>query len=106
MTPIDATPEHGTDSRVSSTDHHPDIHFTVDGEPCTAHVREMTPNRIIREFGGKDPATTYLVEIHGHERTNFEGRGDVPIELRDGEKFQCVSKGPTPVSDHADADRN
>jgi|HubBroStandDraft_1064217.scaffolds.fasta_scaffold85073_2 hypothetical protein len=88
--------------------HHPDedrhrgegeIHFRVDGEPYTTNAEELTPNQIIKEFAGKDPATHYLVQIRGHEKTSYQGVGDVPIKLHDGERFQVISTGPTPVSD-------
>src|SRR5262245_5931705 len=58
--------------------HHHVIHFSVDGEEFETQQREWTPNTIIKEFGGRDPATNYLVEIEGHHN---------------------ISIGPTPVSD-------
>ena len=79
-------------------DHLHEIHFTVDGEPCETHERELTPNQIIRQFAGKDPATHYLVQIEGHRRISFQGKGDEPIKMHDGMKFQVISTGPTPVS--------
>jgi len=82
--------------------HHPAhglIHFKVDGEPFTTEAKELTPNDIIKDFAGKDPATNYLVQIRGHEKTSYEGLGNIPIEMHDGMKFQVISSGPTPVSD-------
>jgi hypothetical protein len=78
---------------------HGQIHFHVDGEPYTTHAEELTPNQIIHEFAGKDPATHYLVQIRGHEKTSYEGVGEIPTKLHDGERFQVISTGPTPVSD-------
>jgi len=75
-----------------------EIHFFVDGEPYETDRREWTPNEIIRKFGEKDPATHYLVRIEGHHRHSYEGKGNVPIEIHEGERFQIVSTGPTPVS--------
>jgi hypothetical protein len=75
-----------------------EIHFFVDGEPYETDRPEWTPNEIIRKFGEKDPATHYLVRIEGHHRHSYEGKGDTPIEIHEGERFQIVSKGPTPVS--------
>jgi hypothetical protein len=75
------------------------IHFTVDGEPYKTHLDHLTPNEIIRKFAQKDPASHYLVQIHGHERISYEGRGDIPIKLHNGMRFQVISTGPTPVSD-------
>lgn len=78
--------------------HHHEIHFFVDGEPYETDQREWTPNEIIKTFGDKDPATHYLVRIEGHHRHSYEGKGNEPIKIHDGEKFQIVSTGPTPVS--------
>src|SRR5690349_3993697 len=79
--------------------HHDQIHFFVDGEPHKTHQEKWTPNEIIRKFAEKDPSTHYLVWIHGHEKESYEGRGDVPIKLHNGMRFQVISTGPTPVSD-------
>ncbi len=79
--------------------HHREIHFTVDGEPCETDRRELTPNQIITEFGHKDPKTHYLVQIEGHHRRiSYEGKGDEPIDMHDGMRFQIISTEPTPVS--------
>jgi hypothetical protein len=75
-----------------------EIHFFVDGEPHETARREWTPTEIIKKFGEKDPATHYLVRIEGHQRHSYEGKGNVPIEIHEGERFQIVSTGPTPVS--------
>ena len=77
---------------------HHEIHFFVDGEPHETNQRQWTPNEIIKEFGEKDPATNYLVRIGGPHPISYQGKGDEPIEIHDGEKFQIVSTGPTPVS--------
>jgi hypothetical protein len=79
-------------------DHHHEIHFFVDGEPHESDQREWTPNGIIRKFGEKDPATHYLVRIEGRHRHSYESNGGEPIEIHQGERFQIVSTGPTPVS--------
>ena len=78
--------------------HHHEIHFFLDGEPHETDSRELTPNEIIKDFGKKDPATHYLVHIEGHHRISYEGKGNEPIKLHNGERFQIVSTGPTPVS--------
>lgn len=79
---------------------HPEIHFTVDGDPVESEKQVMTPNEIIRQFGeGRDPATNYLVRIEGKNTEIYKNKGDVPIELHDGMRFQIISTGPTPVSD-------
>ena len=71
----------------------------MDGESFETTKRELTPNEIIKDFAHKDPATHYLVQIEGHHRESFQGKGDVPIKMHDGMKFQVISTGPTPVSD-------
>jgi hypothetical protein len=76
-----------------------EIRFTVDGEPYKTERREMAPDEIIREFGGKDPATNYLVQIEGNHKVSYQGKGSVPIKLHNNMKFQIISTGPTPVSE-------
>ena len=71
-----------------------EIHFKVDGEFFETTKRELTPNEIIKDFAHKDPATHYLVQIEGHHRESFQGKGDVPIKMHDGMKFQVISTGP------------
>jgi hypothetical protein len=75
------------------------IHFWLDGEPFETRRHELTPNKIIREFGNLDSATHYLVEIEGRHRESFQGKGDDLIKIYEGERFQTISIGPTPVSD-------
>jgi hypothetical protein len=84
----------------AAEDHCREIHFFLDGEPEKTTDHELTPNQIIEKFGHKSSATHYLVEIeHGGKKESFQGKGDLPIKLRDGMRFQMVSLGPTPVSD-------
>jgi len=68
-----------------ATGHHHEIHFFLDGEPQETDKH-------------KDPATHYLVRIEAHRRISYQGKGEEPIKLHDGERFQIVSTGPTPVS--------
>jgi hypothetical protein len=78
---------------------HEPVHFTVDGEPCVSKKHVLTPDHIIREFGGKDPKTNYLVQITGGEKISYKDKGHEPIKLCDGMSFQIICTGPTPVSD-------
>src|SRR5262245_25867767 len=87
-------PGHGGGGGQGHGDGH-EIHFFVDGELEETRVREWTPNQIIKEFGKKDPATNYLVKIHGN--VSYQGRGDETIKIHNNEKFQIVSTGPTTV---------
>lgn len=95
------TTEHHHHSEGHNPGHGP-IHFKVDGEPFTTEAKKLTPNDIIKDFAGMDPATHYLVQIRGHEKTSYEGLGNIPIEMHEGMKFQVISTGPTPVSDGTD----
>ncbi len=88
--------EHAGEDRGRPHSH--EIQFSVDGEPYETRERELTPNEIIRRFAQKDPATHYLVQIEGHRRISYEGKGDEPIRMHDGMRFQVISTGPTPVS--------
>jgi hypothetical protein len=98
--------ENGSNLGTDREEHRHPIHFKVDGEPYTTEAKELTPNEIIREFAGLDVTSHYLVEIQGHKKESFEGRGDVPIMLTEGEKFQVIRIGPTPVSDSSDEHRS
>jgi hypothetical protein len=85
-------------TQSKADNHHPPIHIWVDGEEYTTDQRELTANQIITNFGKKDPATNYLVEIQGNHKVSFQGKGDELIKLHNNESFQIVSTGPTPVS--------
>ena len=73
--------------------------ISVDGEPFEAPRRIMTPNQIIVEAAQKDPSTHHLARITKKGTVSYQGKGDEPIRLRRGMKFQVISTGPTPVSD-------
>lgn len=75
-----------------------EIHFSVDGERHETLERELTPNQIITQFADRDSAANYLVRIEGHDRISYEGKGDEPIRMENGMRFQVISTGPTPVS--------
>ncbi len=79
-------------------EHRPPIHFFVDGEEYKTRESELTANQIISQFGQKDPATNYLVEIQGNHKVSFQGKGDEAIKMHNNLSFQIVSTGPTPVS--------
>ena len=83
---------------IREAERHHEIHFSVDGEEFETTKKELTPNQIIEDFGQKDPATHYLVEIKGTHKISFKGKGDEEIKLHDCMAFQIVSTGPTPVS--------
>lgn len=70
----------------------------VDGEKYEPSARVMTPNDIIVNATGLDPAAHYLVKIKGNDKTSYRDNGNEPIELGKAEKFQVLSTGPTTVS--------
>lgn len=74
------------------------IHFKVDGEPCETEKHELTPDEIIRVFGGREPATNYLVQIIAGQKDSYQGKGGIPIKMHDGMRFQILSIGPMTVS--------
>ncbi|MGC9995894.1 MAG: hypothetical protein ABSE79_11270 [Terriglobia bacterium] len=78
--------------------HRHEIHFDVDGEPCETTKHELTPNQIIEEFGKKNPADHYLVQIVAGHTESYQGKGDLPIKMHNCMNFQIVSTGPKPVS--------
>jgi hypothetical protein len=84
---------------IKETERHKLIHFFVDGEPCETEHRELTPNHIIRNFGGRDPNTNYLVQIVHGQKESYQGKGETPIKMHDGMRFQILNTGPMTVSD-------
>jgi hypothetical protein len=76
-----------------------DIRFFVDGEPVAADHRRWTPNEIIAAFTPLPPGTAYLVQITKHGEVSFRDKGDTKITVRNRDRYQTVSIGPTPVSD-------
>ena len=78
--------------------HGHEIHFEVDGEPFETKKHELTPNEIISEFGKKNPADHYLVQILPGKTISYKDQGNEPIKMHDCMNFQIVSTGPKPVS--------
>lgn len=73
------------------------ITFTVDGEPITTIKERLTADQILT-LAGIDPATNYLVRVHGREQESYQGRGGEEIHVHEHEVFVSVSTGPTPTS--------
>jgi len=78
--------------------HHHEIHFELDGEPFETKKHELTPNQIISEFGKKNPADHYLVQILPDKTISYKDKGNESIKMHDCMNFQIVSTGPKPVS--------
>jgi hypothetical protein len=84
---------------IKEAEENREIHFTVDGEPHKTDERELTPDEIIRKYGERDPAKNYLVQIVGGQKESYQGKGEIPIKMRDGMRFQIICVGPMTVSD-------
>lgn len=76
------------------------ITYALDDEPQTTTESELTARQIL-EHGGVDPASHYLVQIHGaqdKEKKSYKDTPDEIIHLHPNLKFISVSTGPTTVS--------
>jgi hypothetical protein len=73
------------------------ITFTVDEAEIVTEDKELTPDEIL-VLAGLDPATRYLVRVKARKQESFEGKGEIPIKVHEGEDFISVAVGPTPVS--------
>lgn len=91
--------QRGNDHEKQDGHHAHTLQIFVDGEPHKSQDASMKPDDIISTFGGKDPTTSYLVKIRGREQESYQGKGQDPIQLHNGDKFQIISTGPTTVSD-------
>lgn len=87
-----------TENRSKNQNPPHQIDFTVDGEPYETTDKEMTPDAILK-LVGRDPTSSYLVQIQGDHQVSYQGKGSEPIKLHKNIKFQVISTGPTPVSD-------
>lgn len=71
--------------------------FTVDDESFSTHEHTLTPIQIL-EIAGLDPATHYLVQIHGNHQVSYKDKPNEPIHMHQHAKFVSVFTGETPVS--------
>lgn len=70
----------------------------VDGEKLVPSSHTMTPNQLIAEATPDlDPNTHYLLRTN-RGKESYKDKGDIPVTLEKGDRFQVVSVGPTPVS--------
>ena len=77
-----------------------ETYFYLDGEREVTDQRQLTPNEIIVQYGHKDAATHYLIQIEdGREVNNYKDKGNMIICMKDDTHYQMISTGPTPVSD-------
>jgi hypothetical protein len=83
--------------RVADHPDRPLFEFTVDGESLTTSEHKLTADQILA-LAGIDPATHYLVEIHGHEQVPYKDRGGSDIAIHEHARFISNASGPTPLS--------
>jgi hypothetical protein len=74
-----------------------EVTIELDSEPLTLPKADLTPNEILSE-AGLDPATHYLVLVHGRQQDSFQGKGDELIHVHNKETFISLSTGPTTTS--------
>lgn len=81
-------------------DHQKVIHYLVNDEPQETTQAQLTPDQILSDAKPTpiNPAENYLVQIKGHDKISYQGKGTEPIDMHDGMKFFSVNTGPVPVS--------
>lgn len=72
------------------------IKYFVDNEEQTTTEKSLKVREILSN-AGDDPATHYLVQIHGDHEIPYKDL-DQTIEVHENEKFAAIFTGPTPVS--------
>jgi hypothetical protein len=75
------------------------FYYSVDDEPETTDLKEMTPRQIL-EAAGVDPAKHYLIQVlENGEQIKYKDNPDQPIKMRCPQmKFISVLSGPCPFS--------
>jgi hypothetical protein len=79
-----------------TSDQH-EIHYTVNDEPQSTTLREMTPVQIM-ENAGIDPAQNYLIQIEGNHQVSYKDNPNEIIHMHERMKFITNFMGPQPVS--------
>lgn len=75
----------------------PAFQFTVDDETFSTQEHVLTPVQIL-QLAGIDPATHYLVEIHGNHQESYKDRPNESIHMHQHAKFVSIFTGETTVS--------
>ncbi|MDB4582385.1 multiubiquitin domain-containing protein [Draconibacterium sp.] len=76
------------------------FHYTVDGEPETTELKELTPNKIL-ELAGIKPVSDYYLVLKNPDGSeiSYKGKPEEPITmLCIGMNFVSIYNGETPVS--------
>jgi hypothetical protein len=76
------------------------FHYTVDGEPETTDLSELTPKRILELAGISPVCDYYLVQIlDDQSQISCKDKADSPIKMKcPGLKFISVYRSTTPVA--------
>lgn len=94
-------------TETGNKEHEKVIHYKLNDEPQHTTKDQMSPNDILSEAkpSSINPTENYLVQIKGHEKISYEGKGTVPIDMHDGMRFITVYTGPVKVSFDAEKGR-
>ena len=68
----------------------------IDGEKYELEDRDYTLRELL-ELSGNDPETTYLIEGHGHDETEYRDLEAV-VKLDKNMRFVTGDRGPAPVA--------
>ena len=84
--------------------HHLSITYYVNGEEETTHTPTLTVREILThsEFVPVESWTLKSVEPPRDYRSDYDER----VNIHEGQRFECLHNGPTPVSDSNDISRS
>ncbi len=74
-----------------------EIDFTVNGDPFSTTEKVLTPVKIM-QLAGVDPATNYLVQLHGQSQESYQGEPNKEIHMHPKMELITLFTGPTPVA--------
>ncbi len=74
-----------------------EINYTVDDEPQTTTLKEMTPVQIM-DKAGIDPNKNYLSLIEGVHKKSYKDEPNAIIHMHEKMRFISTFMGPKPVS--------
>jgi len=92
-------PETGSVSSGHGNDGRDKLFIFVDGEKFFPPTDQMTARDIIAQATDLDPNQHYLVYVHGHEQTSYQGQSEHIINLEKAMKFLVIFEGAMTVSD-------
>lgn len=92
-------PEAGSVERGHGNDGRDQLFVFVDGEKFFPPSAQMTARDIIDQATDLDPSQHYLVYVHGHNQTSYQGLPEKVIDLEKAMKFLVIFEGAMVVSD-------